>query len=177
MSLVLSTLYNSCRKAQFISPFLCLLNYKCSKSLMTIFRQNDYPAKHHSFIVYGIQPASGYWKIVINDHNILGLWRVMLVKLSIQRDLVFACHCLYADIVCPGLLCCLCCSYYLHLMLFYRVRTILTSAAVLAELADPHIIELFDGRFKHFRVISQDASLEVTLLWRFHAHASTCQVR
>ena len=83
MSLVLSALYNSCRKAQFISPFLCLLNYKCSKSLMTIFWQNDYPAKHYTFIVNGIQPASGYWQIVINDHNILGLWRIMLVKLSI----------------------------------------------------------------------------------------------
>ena len=50
---------------------------------MTILRQNDNPSKHYPFIVYGIQPASGYWKIVINDHNILGLWRVMLVKLSI----------------------------------------------------------------------------------------------
>ena len=68
------------------------------------------------------------------------------------------------DRVGSGLLCCLCCSYYLHLMLFYRVCTIFTSATTLAELANPHIIELFDGRFKHFRVIGQDASFEVSFL-------------
>ena len=64
-------------------PFLCLLNYKRSKSLMSILRQNDNSAKHDPFIVNGIQPACGHWQVVIDNYDILGIWRIMLVKLCI----------------------------------------------------------------------------------------------
>ena len=83
MGLVIPALYNSSRKAQFLSPFLCLLNYKRSKSLMSILRQNDNSAKHDPFIVNGIQPACGHWQVVIDNYDILGIWRIMLVKLCI----------------------------------------------------------------------------------------------
>ena len=54
MDFVVTTLQHRRTVAQFLGPLLSLLNYKRSKSLMTIFWQNDYPAKHYTFIVNGI---------------------------------------------------------------------------------------------------------------------------
>ena len=50
---------------------------------MTILRQNDNPAKHYPFIVNSIQTASYHWQVVIDNYDILGFWRIMLVKLCI----------------------------------------------------------------------------------------------
>ncbi len=57
------------------------------------------------------------------------------------------------------------------LFLLYRVCTILSTATVLAEHANPNIIKLLNGCIKHFWVIGQDASFEVPFSWRFHTHA------
>ena len=83
MSLVVTALYNGSMITKLLCPLFCFLNHERSKSLMTVFRQNYNSAKHHAILVYGIQPTSGNRQIVINNYNILCLWRIMLVKFSI----------------------------------------------------------------------------------------------
>ena len=60
--------------------------------------------------------------------------------------------------------------------LFYRVGTIRSPAALLAEPAHPDIVELPDGCINQLIVICKNPCLEVPFPWRLHTHSRSCQV-
>ena len=53
-------------------------------------------------------------QVIINNHDILGVRRIMFIKLHTKRNMMFPCHRLNANIVGTCLFCSLGCSDYLH---------------------------------------------------------------
>lgn len=107
---VVAALYDGGAEAELDGPFLCFQDDLRTKSLVAILREDDDAAEHHSLFVDGIEAAGGHWQVVVDDDDVLRLGRVVFVELHVEGNLMLPGHCLNADIVGAGLLCCFGCS-------------------------------------------------------------------
>ena len=102
--LVLAAFHDGGPETEFPGPCFRLLDDARAQPLVPILRQHDDPPEDHVLRVEGVEPAGGYGQVIIDNNDVFGVRRIMLVELHLQRNLVLPRHRLDADIVRPGLL-------------------------------------------------------------------------
>ena len=97
--LVVATLDDGRGVAEFTCPRLGLADHLGAQTLATVLGQDDDAPQHHAAVGLGIEAAGGYRQIVVHGHDVHGGGRVVLVELLLERNPVFSCHRLDANVI------------------------------------------------------------------------------
>ena len=89
------------REAEISDPRFCFVHHAAPEFAPAVFRQNDHAPDHGGRPVDRIDPTGRNGEVVVGQHDILRLRRVLVVKLPPQRDPVLLRHPLDPHVVRP----------------------------------------------------------------------------
>ena len=110
------------REAEFADPRFGFIHHAPPEFFPAVLRQHDHASNQCGRFVDRVDPAGRHGKLVVGQNDILGLRRVLVVKLPPQRDPVLLRHPLNPDVVRPSLLPGFCCSDNLDVHNCFRLN-------------------------------------------------------
>ena len=90
------------RKAEITDPRFGFVHHAPPEFFPAVFREHDHPSDQNRRRIDLIDSAGRHGKLVVGQDDILGLRRVLVVKLPPQRDPVLPRHPLDPHVVRPG---------------------------------------------------------------------------